>query len=38
MTCLDCHGARAVPDDVTGGYGPRPCCVIDAGATYVVWE
>ncbi len=38
MTCLDCHGARAVPDDPTGGYGPCPCCVIDAGETFVCFE
>ncbi len=38
MTCSDCHGTRAVPDGVTGGYTPCPSCVIDAGTTYVVWE
>jgi hypothetical protein len=35
MTCPDCHGTRAVPDDVTGGYAPCPSCVIDAGTTFV---
>jgi len=38
MTCLDCHGSRAAPDDFTGGYAPCPRCVIDAGTTFVVWE
>jgi len=36
MTCLACHGTRAVPDEVTGGYAPCPSCVTDAGTTYVV--
>ena len=30
MSCLDCHGSLAVPDDLTGGYAPCPCCVIEA--------
>ncbi len=38
MSCPDCHGARAVPDDLSGGYGPGPSCVIDAGVTFVVLE
>jgi len=38
MTCHDCAGARTVPDDVTGGYAPCPCFVIDAGMTFIVWE
>jgi len=38
MTCSVCHGTRSAPDDCTGGYAPCPCCVIDAGTTYVAWE
>jgi len=35
MSCYDCSGVRAVPDDVQGGY--RPCAgrVIEATATFV---
>jgi hypothetical protein len=35
--CLDCFGARAVPD-ITGDYVACPSCVIDAGETWVVFE
>jgi len=35
MSCHDCFGARAVPDDVQGGYRPCPGCVIEATATWV---
>ncbi len=38
MTCQDCAGARSVPDDVTGGPAPCPCCVLDAGVTFVCFE
>lgn len=37
--CWACAGARSVPDDFAeDGYGPRPACVVDAGATFVVLE
>jgi hypothetical protein len=39
--CLDCNGARAVPDDLgeyEDGYAPCPACIIDAGPTFVVYE
>ncbi len=38
MTCPDCDGTRAVPDDLSGGYAPCPSCVIDATTTFVVFE
>ena len=38
MSCLDCAGTRAVPDDPSGGYAPCPACVIDAGDSFVVLE
>ena len=38
MTCPDCGGTRAVPDDVSGGYAPCPSCVIDAGSTFVALD
>jgi hypothetical protein len=39
MTCDDCFGTRAAPDDeAEEGYGPCPSCVLDAGSTFVVWE
>ena len=38
MTCPDCSGTRAVPDDVTGGYAPSPACVIDAGPIFVALD
>ena len=37
----DCGGARAVPNDLgihEDGYGPCLGCVVDAGATFVVWD
>ena len=38
MSCQDCAGTRAVPDDLSGGYAPCPACVVDAGLTFVVME
>jgi hypothetical protein len=38
MTCLDCAGTCAVPDDRSGGYAPCPSCVIKATTTFVVLE
>lgn len=38
MTCPDCGGTRAVPDDFSSGYAPCPSCVIEASATFVVLE
>ena len=38
MSCLDCHGTLAVPDDITGGYAPCPSCVIEADLTFVIWQ
>jgi len=35
VSCNDCSGARAVPDDVHGGYRACPGCVIKATATFV---
>jgi len=35
MSCHDCSGARAVPDDVQGGYRACPGCLIKATATIV---
>ncbi len=35
MSCHDRLGARAVPDDVQGGYRACPGCVIEATATWV---
>jgi hypothetical protein len=38
MSCPDCGGTRAVPDDVFGGYAPCPSCVVEAITTFVVLE
>jgi len=38
MSGHDCSGARAVPDDVQGGYRAGPGCVIKATATSVCVE
>jgi hypothetical protein len=38
MTCTDCDGSRAVPDDLSSGYLPCPSCVNKAQQTWVVWE
>jgi len=35
MSCHDCFGARAVPDDVQGGYRACPRCLVEATATWV---
>ncbi len=35
MSCQDCSGMRAVPDDVQGGYRTCPGCLIKATATSV---
>ncbi len=35
MSCHNRLGARAVPDDVQGGYRACPCCVIEAAVTSV---
>lgn len=37
--CWDCNGVRAIPEPAFDeGYGPCPSCVIEASATFVVWE
>jgi len=38
VSCNDCFGARAMPDDVPGGYRACPGCVIEATATFVCVE
>ncbi len=38
MSCHDCSGARAVPDDMQGGYRACPGCVIEATATFVCFD
>jgi hypothetical protein len=38
VSCPDCDGTRAVPDDVCGGYAPCPSCVIEASSTFVAIE
>ncbi len=39
MSCPDCGGTRAVPDDFNGGgYALCPSCVIEATSTFVVLE
>ena len=38
MSCHDCFGARAVPDDVQGGSRACPGCVIEATATFVCFD
>ncbi len=38
MTGHDCFGARAVPDDVQGGYRACPGCLIEATATSVCFD
>ncbi len=38
MSCHDCFGARAVPDDVQGGYRTCPRCVIEATATFICFD
>ncbi len=38
MSCHDRLGMRAGPDDVQGGYGACPGCVIEATATFVCFE
>jgi len=38
VSCQDCFGARAVPDDVQGGYRAWPGCLIEATATFVCFE
>ena len=35
MSCQDCSGARAVPDDVQGGYRACPGCLLEATATFL---
>jgi len=35
VSCQDCSGMRAVPDDVQGGYRTCPGCLIKATATSV---
>lgn len=37
VTCPECHGSRAVPD-LFGDLEAFTTCVIDAGATFVVFE
>ncbi len=34
MSCNDCFCARAVPDDVPGGYRACPGCLIEATLTF----
>jgi len=38
MSCPDCAGTRAIPDDLTGGYQPCQSCVIQAGTTFVALD
>jgi len=38
MSCHDCSGVRAVPDDVQGGLRACPGCLHEATATYVCFE
>jgi len=38
VSCPDCFGARAVPDDVQGGSRACPGCVIEATATFVCFD
>ncbi len=38
MSCHDCSGVRAGPDDVQGGYRTCPGFVIEATATWVCFE
>jgi len=38
MSCPDCAGTRAIPDDLTGGYQPCPTCVIETSTTFVVLD
>jgi len=38
VSCPDCFGARAVPDDVPGGSRACPGCVIEATATFVCFD
>ncbi len=35
MSCDDCFGVPAVPDDGQGGYRTCPGCLIEATATFV---
>jgi len=38
VSCQDCSGARAVPDDAQGGYRACPGCVLEATATWVCFD
>ncbi len=38
MSCPDCAGTRAIPDDLTRGYQPCPTCVIETSTTFVVLD
>ncbi len=38
MICHDCFGARAVPDDVQGGYRACPGCVTEATVKFVCFD
>ncbi len=38
MSCPDCSGTRAIPDDLTRGYQPCQSCVIQAGTTFDAWD
>ncbi len=38
MSCQDCSGVRAGPDDVPSGYRACPGCVIEATATSVCFD
>ncbi len=38
MSCNDCSGVRAVPDDVRGGYRACPGSVIEATSTSVCFK
>jgi len=38
MSCNDCSGVRAGPDDVPGGYRACPGCLIEATATFICFD
>lgn len=38
MTCHDCYDTRCVPDDVSGTYTACSSCVVEASATWVIFD
>ncbi len=38
MSCHDCSGVCAVPDDARGGYRACLGCLVEATATFVCFE